>query len=191
MSESRSRRCFLPVGGWGDRARLSSLCFPIQMEIIKSSEPVLRKSLVVCSSRDLLWCSSESWRYISRACTRTFSAFVCPTSIQGVSTSCFIYTLHHDKYYRTPFLAALFVLASSSFKFEFLAPDRLPSPSKRSSPSEPTAGFVTVLHVHRSRNSGSRVPSSASTILSPRTGKNLYPCPLPPVARKRPSHSGW
>ena len=115
--------------------------------------------------------------------------------ISNIYTRC-IYILLHiytsaDQSYRAPFLAAFFVLASSSFKFEFLAPDRLPSPSKRSSPSEPTAGFVTVLHVHRSRNSGSRVPSSASTILSPRTGKNLYPCPLPPVARKRPSHSGW
>lgn len=78
------------------------------------------------------------------------------------------------------------VLASSSASIIPLRPDRLPS-------------FVsTVLELGRSRghahsccSSGSRLPSSASTILSPRTGKNLYAWPLPPVARKRFGWSGW
>lgn len=80
------------------------------------------------------------------------------------------------------------LLANSSCKFEFLTPDRLPSPSKQS--SESTGVASTSVQVHNCRNSGSSLPSIASATLSPITGKNLYACPLPPVARKRPSYAG-
>lgn len=79
----------------------------------------------------------------------------------------------------------VFVFASSSFNINPFGPDLLPSSVPSKSPSA-EAG-----HAHSSRSSGSRVPSSASTILSPNTGKNLYPWPLPPVARKRLGWSGW
>lgn len=92
-----------------------------------------------------------------------------------------IYTTHYKALVRPTFR----LLANSSCKFEFLTPDRLPSPSKHSSGSTVVAS--TSAQVHNCRNSGSSLYSIASTTLSPITGKNLYACPLPPVARKRPS----
>lgn len=83
------------------------------------------------------------------------------------------------------------LFSSSSTNSMPLAPDRLPS-SVHTTP-RPPAGVVTGLSVqaHKRARSESRMPCMASTILSPRTGRNLYPWPLPPVAMKRDLISGW
>jgi hypothetical protein len=82
----------------------------------------------------------------------------------------------------TPLLNQVF-LNSSSNTIPGLPP-LLPS-------SVTTFSTLWSSHFHLLLNSSGHLPSMQSTIRSPITGKNLYPCPLPPVAKNSPSNSGW
>lgn len=85
----------------------------------------------------------------------------------------------------------LVLLASSARIIPFL-PARLPSSQpQKSFPAVSLFKSSSVLHRQSSASCGSSFPWRASQILSPITGKNLKPCPDPPVAMKRFLCRGW
>ena len=77
------------------------------------------------------------------------------------------------------------LLAISSCNTIPTGPPRLPSPAHFSS------GIRSAGHSQRPLKSSGVRPCIHSTMLSPMTGRNLKPCPEPPVATNNPLYLGW
>ena len=83
-------------------------------------------------------------------------------------------------------------LPISSLRIIPFLPPRLPSShAVNSSPPSTSFSSSSLRHLQICANSGSTLPSTVATIFSPITGKNLKPCPLPPVAINRDWYRGW
>jgi hypothetical protein len=95
------------------------------------------------------------------------------------------YSYQHEVSWRVDDYNFPLLFAISSSKIIPTGPPRLPSPAHCSS------GTRSAGHSHRPLKSSGVLPSIHSTILSPITGKNLKPCPEPPVARNSPLYLGW
>ena len=109
-----------------------------------------------------------------------------------------IYTYYYPKTYASAYICgfnsiltmvAIYnfprLLAISSCKTIPTGPPRLPSPAHFSS------GIRSAGHSQRPLKSSGVRPCIHSTMLSPMTGRNLKPCPEPPVATNSPLYLGW